>query len=115
MPATWSVRLVPSRRRVKVAGVWLPGTPFAPPAPESGFTAPVCESRAPQPEERPPQEPPADAARDLVIDGGLRGLPGHLPAKAAQEGIGGQFPKAAAGRSRESLIDGSPVGGLDLV
>src|SRR5450756_1373487 len=52
-------------------------------APEPGFFAIALEHQVGHSEERLPKEAPANAAGNLVIDGGRCGLPGRFPEKAA--------------------------------
>ena len=62
-----------------------------------------------------PKKAAADSGRDLVVDGGGTGLAPQLPEKAADEGIPERFPEVEAGRSRESIVDGSRYGMQELV
>ncbi len=127
-------RLAPSRRRQKVAGLWLGNTGLnrspkarrlkpvggesivAPSSRQNpGLLAIALEHQAGHPEERLPEEAPANAAGDLVIDGWVRGLPARFPEKAARVGVEERLPVVEARRSRESMVHGSLIRMRELV
>ncbi|MDD3813855.1 MAG: hypothetical protein PHZ02_04345 [Desulfocapsaceae bacterium] len=60
--------------------------------PEPGFAAIALKHQAGHPEERLPEKAAANAAGELVIDGGVRGLPARFPEKAAHVGVDERFP-----------------------
>ena len=129
-------RFAPNRRRQKVAGLWLGNTGLnrSPKAkrlipvdgessrctqlaPEPGFAAITIalEHQAGHPKERLPEEAPANAAGDLVIDGWVRGLAARFPEKAARVGVKERLPVIEARRSRESMVHGSLIRMHELV
>ena len=83
--------------------------------PEPGFAAIALKHQAGHPEERLPEEAPANAAGELVIDGGVRGLPARFPEKAAHVGVKERLPIVEARRSGKSMVHGPLIRMRELI
>ena len=75
----------------------------------------IGRGTAGHPEECLPEEAPANAAGDLVIDGWVRGLPARFPEKAGHVVVEERLPIIKACRSRKSMVHGSLIRMVELV
>src|SRR6185295_567599 len=84
-------------------------------APELRHAAAPLQHEARHPEQRLAEEAATDAAVDLVVARGRRGLASDFPEQAAGERVAGRFPVAQARRAREAVVHRSLIRVAELV